>query len=71
MNDEQRARDLIEQSKREEWLTVKEFANRVGMQEHSVREAIRKRRLNKKYRIERVTDGPKGTIRIVIPSPAA
>lgn len=55
----------------EEWLTVKEFAQRVGMREHSVREAIRKHRLSKKYRIERVTDGPKGSIRIVVPRLAA
>lgn len=54
----------------EDWLTVKEFAALVGMREHSVREAIRKGRLAKKYRIERVTDGPKGSIRIVVPRAA-
>ena len=52
-----------------EWLTVKEFARRVGMRESSVREAIRKRRL--RYRVERVTSGPKGAIRIVMPRSAA
>jgi hypothetical protein len=47
-----------------DWLTVKEFASRVGMKEHSVREAIRRGTLA--YRIERLTTGPKGAIRIVI-----
>lgn len=53
----------------EEWLTVKEFAERVGMREHSVREAIRKGRL--RYRVERLTTGPKAAIRIVVPRVAA
>lgn len=53
----------------EEWLTVKDFAKRVGMSEHGVREAIRKRRLA--YRVERLTTGRKGTIRIVVPKHAA
>lgn len=53
----------------EEWLTVKEFAARVRMRESSVREAIRKRRL--RYRVERLTTGPRGAIRIIVPpSPA-
>lgn len=54
---------------REEWLTVKQFAERVGMSEHGVREAIRNRRLA--YRVERLTTGRKGTIRIVLPQHAA
>lgn len=54
---------------REEWLTVKQFAERVGMSEHGVREAIRKRKL--RYRVERITSGPKGAIRIVVPKHAA
>lgn len=66
-----RSADLLAQSAREDWLTVKEFAALVGMREHSVREAIRKRRLSKKYRVERVTDGPKAAIRIVVPRHAA
>lgn len=63
--------DLLTESAREDWLSVKEFAALVGMKEHSVREAIRKRRLSKKFRVERVTDGPKGSIRIVVPRRAA
>lgn len=58
--------DALEAAEREIWLTVKEFAQRVGMRESSVREAIRKRRLAKQYRVERITDGPKGCIRIVV-----
>lgn len=53
----------------EDWLTVKEFAVKVGMTEHGVRDAIRDGRLS--YRVERVTRGPKGTIRIVLPRHAA
>jgi hypothetical protein len=53
----------------EEWLTVKQFAARVGMSEHGVREAIRKRTLA--YHVERLTTGPKAPIRIVFPRPAA
>jgi hypothetical protein len=53
----------------EEWLTVKEFAALVRMKEHSVREAIRKNRLT--YRVESITRGPKGTIRIIVPTRAA
>lgn len=68
MSVEDDAMEALQASRREEWLTVKEFAARVGMRESSVREAIRKRRLSKKYRVERVTDGPKGSIRIVIPA---
>ena len=62
--------DLIPQARRvletasEEWLTVKEFAQRVGMREHSVREAIRKGRLT--YRVERLTTGPRSAIRIIL-----
>lgn len=62
-----RAQQAVDASAREEWLTVKEFAARVGMSEHGVREAIRKGTLG--YRIERVTTGPKGAIRIVLPTP--
>jgi len=54
---------------REDWLSVKEFAERVGMKEKSVREAIRDGRLS--YRVERITKGPKGSIRIVMPRSAA
>lgn len=53
----------------EEWLTVKEFAQRVRISEHAVREAIRKGRLT--FRVERLTNGPKGAIRIVMPRIAA
>ena len=65
---DQAQRDISE-SQPEAWLTVKEFAVLVGMREGSVREAIRKRRLS--YRVERVTTGPRGAIRIVVPRPAA
>ena len=41
------------QPSNEEWLTVKEFAQRVGMHERSVRDAIRDGRLA--YRVERIT----------------
>jgi hypothetical protein len=51
------------------WLTVKEFAAKVNMPEHSVREAIRKGRLA--YRVERLTNGKRGAIRIVFPRRAA
>lgn len=53
----------------DEWLTVKEFAERVGMKEGSVRDAIRDGRLS--YRVERITRGPKGAIRIIVPRRAA
>lgn len=69
MVNEDDARALIGESEREEWLTVKEFAGRVGMRESSVREAIRKRTLA--FRVERLTTGPKGAIRIVVPRHAA
>lgn len=48
------------------YLTVKEFAALVNMRESSVREAIRKGRLGKRYRVERVTEGKRPTIRIVV-----
>jgi DNA-directed RNA polymerase specialized sigma24 family protein len=69
-----RARAVIGEAEREdaltvEWLSVKEFAARFGMRENSVREAIRRRRL--KYRVERLTTGPKGSIRILVPHVAA
>jgi predicted transcriptional regulator of viral defense system len=57
-------------SHHEDWLTVKEFAAMVGMHEKSVREAIRKNRLNRKYRVERVTEGKRAAIRIVVPRAA-
>jgi hypothetical protein len=60
---------VLAAAQREEWLTVKEFAALVRMRESSVRDAIRKQRLS--YRVERVTKGPKGTIRIVVPRHAA
>lgn len=63
------AQPLLAQTRSlEDWLTVKEFAALVGMREKSVREAIRKRRL--RYRVERLTTGPKATIRIVVPRAA-
>lgn len=61
--------DARASAKAEEWLTVKEFAQRVGMRESSVREAIRKHRLS--YRVERLTTGPKAAIRIVFTRSAA
>lgn len=57
-------------SEHEDWLTVKEFAALVRMRESSVREAIRKHRLSSKYRVERVTEGKRSTIRIVVPRAA-
>ena len=69
MNLDDEARRVIDAAKLEEWLTVKEFAVRVGMRESSVREAIRKQRLT--YRVERLTTGPRGAIRIIIPRSAA
>jgi AraC-like DNA-binding protein len=63
-----RAREAIAESEREEQLTVKEFAARFRMTEHGVRDAIRDRRLN--FRIVRLTNGPKGAIRIVVPRTA-
>lgn len=54
--------------KTEEWLTVKEFAAMVRMSERAVRDAIIDGRLDKKYRVERVT---RRTTRIVVPRTAA
>lgn len=43
MSDEQRARDLVEQSKREEWLTVKEYAALRKLHVQTVYSALRYR----------------------------
>lgn len=69
MSLEDDTRRVLLEAEREEWLTVKEFAALVRWKESSVREAIRKRRLS--YRVERLTNGPKGAIRIVVPRSAA
>ena len=54
--------DLLASSRREEWITVKEFAMLYNMEPKSVYEAIRKGRLN--FEVQRLTTGRRPAIRI-------
>lgn len=66
---EARARAQLAAAEREEWLSVKQFAALAQMTEAAVRLAIREERLG--FRWFRLTSGPRGQIRIVVPREAA